>query len=125
MQSTDERVTSVRRREQRQNIKTRLLGMVGVCSLVCLVLVLGIVGSGVSTSATTGDALYGASIFGEGVGGYALVAVVSFVAATALTLACLRHRAYRGTSGPLAGKDGNAATSFDAQSASAPVTKER
>lgn len=125
MRSTDERVTSVRRREQRQNIKTRLLGMVGVCSLVCLVLVLSVVGSDVTAPPSAGQGLYGASIFGETVGGYVLVAIVSFIAASTLTLACLRHRAYRGTSGPLAGKDGNAATSFDAQSASAPVTKER
>lgn len=125
MRSVDERVTSVRRRERGRSLKTRLLGMVGACALVCLALVLSVVGSDVTAPPSAGQGLYGASIFGETVGGYVLVAIVSFIAASTLTFACLRHRAHRGTSGPLAGKDGNAATSFDAQSASAPVTKER
>ncbi|MBR1828599.1 MAG: hypothetical protein IJ781_03700 [Atopobiaceae bacterium] len=125
MRSVDERVTSVRRRERGRSLKTRLLGMVGACALVCLALVLSVVGSDVTAPPSAGQGLYGASIFGETVGGYVLVAIVSFIAASTLTLACLRHRAHRDKTPLPVDQENDAPSPVDSRPDLVPTTKER
>ena len=124
MRSTEERVASVRRRAHGESLKSRSLRVVGACSLVCLLLALGVLGSGVTVSSSPTQGLYGASILGDAVGGYVLVALVSFVAATALTLACLQHRAQRKGEHPPIGQDAIPKANDDPSSDSASTTKE-
>lgn len=79
------------RRERRVN---GALGAVSTLSLVCLALILNMVSTaqGSSSPIETIPGLYAASYFGDDVGGYVLVALVSFVVAVGVTLACVRYR---------------------------------
>ena len=125
MRSVEERVISVRKRELGKNLKTRSLAIAGVCSLVCLVPILVVVGSDATTTPSAGEGLYGASVFGEAVGGYVLVALVSFVAAVTLTITCLRRRAYRDKATLFADQGDRSQDHNDSRSVTAPTTKER
>ncbi len=95
MLDTDARVAAVNGRvaRLRQRRQRRVNVMLSVsCAMLCLGLI-GAIGfvSGESAPVTV-DGLFGSSsLLGSDVGGYVLVALVSFSLAVAITLLCLRR----------------------------------
>ena len=97
MLDTDARVAAVngrvarlrRQRERRANA-----ALSASCAVLCLGLI-GVVGLfSRQSSSVSVDGLFGSSsLLGSDVGGYVLVALVSFSLAVVITVLCLRHRA--------------------------------
>ena len=74
--------------------RDRLVGYVtvGLCAALGVLVVAPLGLAGGRPSAFSSQGLSGASLFGDGVGGYVLVGLVSCVVAVAVTLALVRRR---------------------------------
>ena len=111
MRDTDDRVARVRSRQRalivRSKRRNSLIVVASVALLACIpVLMVALGGKGAEPDAL--QTLFGASLFGDGMGGYVFVGIVSFAAAVAITLASLRYRKRRDEQSAIAsGNDGN------------------
>ena len=82
-----------RARELRRQKDKRMLVLTGTASLCLLALLLAGMAKTVHISEHYAEGGFsGASMFGDGAGGYVLVAVIAFVAAVAVTLVCMHLR---------------------------------
>lgn len=95
MHTTAERLSDVKTRLQRyrRRRETRLQGGLSVlCAMLSfsLVKIMGTLSGGAHGSEISG--MMGAIILYENVGGYVLVGIISFMAAVAITLLCIRYR---------------------------------
>lgn len=94
MYDTETRVTMVVRRvnvlhRKRENRLTAMLSMLCLMLTVSLTGTIGAFGGQGQGSVTE---LYGATMLFEDMGGYVLVGVLTFVAAVAITVLCIRYR---------------------------------
>lgn len=79
------------------------------CVLAAAALMLTVLMPGMEADADAGQGLYGASLFGDAVGGYVLVALLAAVTAVAVTVVLMRRRTGAGPSQvrrPRGGSDG-------------------
>ena len=81
-----ERIAEYRRRQARRSIRS--------LSVLCALLFLSLLGTVGTVQSQPMDAagMYGAILLHEGVGGYVLVAVISFTAAVVITAVCISFR---------------------------------
>ena len=94
MRTEAERITALHRRmdekiKKRQMRKTGLWGAASAAFALCLMMLFQC--GGILHTPGTAALYSGASILYDNAGGYVLVAVVSFAAAVAVTVACIRH----------------------------------
>ena len=82
------RAAEIKRRADRT--RTKIFGTVSAALAVCLVFVvhqLQRMGHGIMAGQNTGS-----SMLSDSVGGYVLIAVIAFIAGTAITAVIIRHR---------------------------------
>lgn len=74
--------------------RERLVGTaaIGLCALLGVGIIVPLALGSAGWAPTSGPGLSGASLFGDGAGGYVLVGLVSCVVAVAVTLALVRRR---------------------------------
>ncbi len=95
MRSTEERISLMHRRTeelQKRHEKRILIGMGSVSALLGLILLVVTVVSVGAPGAITDAAMAGTSMLADSVGGYVMVAVISFIAAVVITATCLKKR---------------------------------
>ena len=93
--TTDERVTSLHNRmkalhEKRERRKTGAIGLAGAALAVFLFIL--IFGKGTAHFDSPAGMYSGSALLFEDVGGYVLVAIVSFALAVVITIACIHWR---------------------------------
>ena len=94
MRSTEERINLMHQRteELRNRREKRILaGMGSVSAFLGLFLLMFTVYSVGAPGAITDAAMAGTSMLADSVGGYVMVAVVSFIVAVVITAACLKY----------------------------------
>ena len=77
-------------RNRREKCTVRALS--GSCLVLSFLLARMMMALHLTMSAEVAAGTYGSLLLGEAIGGYVLVAVVTFAAAVAVTLAVIRHR---------------------------------
>ena len=93
--TTDERVSSLHERmkalrEKRERRKTGAIGAAGAAIAVCIFVL--IFGKGTAHFDSPAGMYSGSTLLFEDVGGYVLVAIVSFALAVVITIACIHWR---------------------------------
>ena len=95
MRSTEERINLMHRRtEELRKRRERMIlaGMGSVSAFLGLILLVVTVYSAEAPGAITDAAMAGTSMLADSVGGYVMVAVVSFIVAVVITATCLKYR---------------------------------
>ena len=94
MYSTTERIRRVKLRARRiqQKKESRLLGGLSGLSLVLSFSLMGVIRSITGKAQGKASGNYGAMILYEDMGGYVLVAVITFILASFITVACIRYQ---------------------------------
>ena len=95
MRTTEQRIAVLHQRARqlrRRQEKTALYGLASLSLLLSVLLVRLTVGSAGYFSGITGDALTGASLLDESIGGYVLAAVLAFMAGVSITVAVIHYR---------------------------------
>ena len=91
MYDTKKRVALVKQR-MAVHRRRQALQCVHRLSTLCVLLFLSLVGMMVQGQPMDAAGMYGAILLHEGVGGYVLVAVISFTAAVVITVVCISFR---------------------------------
>jgi hypothetical protein len=94
MHNTTERIRRVKLRvgKKRYKRETRLLGGLSALCLVLFCSLIGIIDTIVGNVHGKAFGMYGAMLLHEDAGGYVLVAVIVFAAATVITVLCIRSK---------------------------------
>ncbi len=95
MRSTEERINLMHRRTEEllnRREKRIMTGMGSVSAFLGLILVVFTVYSVGVPGAITDAAMAGTSMLADSVGGYVMVAVISFIVAVVITATCLKYR---------------------------------